>query len=60
MGYGIWDIEPDAKICFFSAFEMHEREARVLFKDLKSVQFIKKPILPSKLARFIAENTVQR
>jgi hypothetical protein len=27
----------------------------VMFKDLKSVLFIKKPILPSELARQIAE-----
>jgi DNA-binding response OmpR family regulator len=56
----IWALEPDAKVCFFSAFEMHERDARVLFKDLKNVQFIKKPILPNELARFIAENSTQR
>jgi DNA-binding response OmpR family regulator len=56
----IWALEPDAKICFFSAFEIYEREAKLMFKDLKSVRFIKKPILPNDLARFIAENSMQR
>ena len=52
----IWAIDPDAKIAFFSAFEIYEKEARVMFKDLKTVQFIKKPITPSELARRIIEN----
>jgi phosphoserine phosphatase RsbU/P len=52
----IWAKDADAKVGFFSAFEIYEKEAKVMFKDLKSVLFIKKPILPSELARQIAEH----
>jgi two-component system, LuxR family, response regulator FixJ len=47
----IWSMDPEAKIYFFSAFDMYEREAKVLFKDLKASYFIKKPIAPADLAR---------
>jgi DNA-binding response OmpR family regulator len=49
----IWSVDPDAKVGFFSAFEIYEKEAKIMVKDLKSVLFIKKPILPSELAKMI-------
>jgi DNA-binding response OmpR family regulator len=52
----IWLMDPEAKIYFFSAFDMYESEAKVLFKDLKTSFFIKKPIAPTDLARCITEN----
>jgi CheY-like chemotaxis protein len=52
----IWALDPDAKIGFFSAFEIYEKEAKKVFKELKSVLFIKKPIMPSELARQISEH----
>lgn len=51
----VWLKDPDARICFFSAFDIYEKEAKVMFKDLKSVFFIKKPISPNDLARQITE-----
>jgi two-component system, OmpR family, response regulator len=53
----IWAIDPDAKICFLSATEIHEREARIIFKDLKRVRFIKKPVRPADLAQTL-ENSI--
>jgi CheY-like chemotaxis protein len=52
----IWALDPDAKIAFFSAFEIYEKEAKMMLRDLKSVLFIKKPILPSELAKMIEMN----
>jgi two-component SAPR family response regulator len=46
----------DAKICFLSETEIHENEAKMMFKDLKNVQFINKPITPGELAKCIAES----
>lgn len=50
----LWALDPDAKICFFSAFEIQDEEATVVFRNLKTVGFIRKPITPSELARRIA------
>jgi DNA-binding response OmpR family regulator len=55
----MWTKDPDAKICFVSEVEIHENEARMMFKDLKNVQFIKKPITPGELAECIAESLRQ-
>jgi DNA-binding NtrC family response regulator len=55
----IWAKDPDAKIAFFSAFEIYESEAKVMFKDLKSVRFIKKPIAPAELAQIIENATAE-
>jgi YesN/AraC family two-component response regulator len=30
----IWALDPDAKIAFFSAFEIYEKEAKMVLKDL--------------------------
>jgi DNA-binding response OmpR family regulator len=52
----IWAKDPKARICFFSAFDMYEKEAKAEFKDLNGVFFIEKPITPRELAKRIAEN----
>ena len=49
----IWAKDPDARICFFSAFEVYEHEAQKTFVDFKTHCFIKKPIMPSELAKHI-------
>jgi DNA-binding response OmpR family regulator len=46
----VWTLDPGARVCFFSALEIHENEARIIFKDLKTVYFVKKPIRTSELA----------
>jgi DNA-binding response OmpR family regulator len=40
----IWKRDKDANICFFSAFEIYEQEAKAVFPSLKTHCFIKKPI----------------
>ena len=49
----IWANDEKARICFFSAFEIHEHEARRVFRDFKSYCFIKKPVTPMSLAQHI-------
>jgi DNA-binding response OmpR family regulator len=55
----VWAMDPGARVCLFSAFEIHENEARIIFKGLKTVYFVKKPIRPSELARTIAMHLQQ-
>lgn len=45
----IWQLDQDAAICFFSAFEQYENEAPKIFLT-KNYCFVKKPISIEKLA----------
>lgn len=54
----IWAIDEKAKICFLSAFEIYEKEAKIVFRDFKTHCFIKKPILPSDLLKHIESHPV--
>lgn len=49
----IWAKDPDVRICFCSAFEIYENEAKKVFVGFKSHCFLKKPIMPSDLAKHI-------
>ena len=49
----IWQQSPDAQVCFLSAFEIYEDEARKVFMDLNTRCFVKKPISPSDLAKHL-------
>jgi two-component SAPR family response regulator len=49
----IWLKDANARICFTSSFEIYEAEARKVFPSLKNFCFIKKPIMPSALAKHI-------
>ena len=49
----IWAKDDQAKICFLTAFEVYEAEARKVFRDFKTYCFIKKPIMPTALSRHI-------
>ena len=49
----IWALDPDAKICFVSAFDIYEKEAKMIFKELKNVNFVKKPVRASELVKVI-------
>jgi DNA-binding response OmpR family regulator len=51
----IWIKDPEARICFFSANRIYEQQAQIMFGNLKTVDFIEKPILPAKLANYILE-----
>ncbi len=46
----IWQQDTNAQICFLTAFEIYENEAKKVFKDLNTRCFLKKPIAPSALA----------
>lgn len=52
----IWLQDPKAKICFLTAFEIYQDEAKKVFKDLKSSCFLKKPISANALATHLQEH----
>lgn len=52
----IWTKDPDAKVCFFTAFDIYENEAQIAFKHFKTQCFIKKPVTPSALAEHIRKH----
>jgi DNA-binding response OmpR family regulator len=54
----IWQQDPKATVCFLTAFEIFEDEARKVFKDLNSNCFVKKPITPSALAEHLQIHAV--
>jgi DNA-binding response OmpR family regulator len=54
----IWQQDPGARVCFLTAFEIFEDEARKVFKDLKSTCFVKKPITPSALAEHLQVHAI--
>jgi DNA-binding response OmpR family regulator len=49
----IWAKDPHARVCFCSAFEIYESEAKKVFVDFQTHCFIKKPIMPSELAKHL-------
>lgn len=49
----IWAVDEKARICFFTAFEIIETEAKKVFTKFKTHCFIKKPIKSSELAKHI-------
>jgi DNA-binding response OmpR family regulator len=49
----IWANDERARICFFSAFEIYESEAKKVFQNLKTYCFIKKPVTSATLAKHI-------
>jgi len=49
----IWANDEKARICFFSAFEINDSEARKVFTSFKTYCFIKKPLTPADLAAHI-------
>ncbi len=52
----IWVKDPAAKVCFFSAFDIYENEAKIVFKHFNTKCFIKKPVAPSVLAKHISQH----
>lgn len=56
----IWAQDSNARICFFSAFEIYENEAKKVFVDLKTHCLIKKPIATSELAKHIENHLIQQ
>jgi len=54
----IWANDEKARICFFSAFEINESEARKVFTTFNTYCFIKKPLTPSALAAHIQSHFV--
>jgi DNA-binding NarL/FixJ family response regulator len=54
----IWALDPQARICFMSAFEILENEARKVFSSFKTFCFIKKSMSVDALARHIESHFV--
>jgi DNA-binding response OmpR family regulator len=55
----IWNINSEAKVCFFTAFEIYEPEAKRVFPNLKSYCFLKKPITGKALAEHLRTHMIQ-
>ena len=49
LGRKIWERDPNARICFLTAFEVFREEAKRVFPNVASLCFIKKPISTSDL-----------
>lgn len=49
----IWKNEPDARICFLTAFEIYQNEAKKVFPTFKTFCFIKKPVTINALVKHI-------
>jgi DNA-binding response OmpR family regulator len=54
----VWHKDPKAQVCFLSAFEIYEDEARKVFKDLNTRCFVRKPIVPSALASHLQAHSI--
>lgn len=55
----IWEKDPGARICFMTAFQIYEGEAKKVFKDLKQHCFIKKPIPTKALVEHIERHLLK-
>jgi DNA-binding response OmpR family regulator len=49
----IWNVDTDARICFTTAFEIYEDEARKVFPTFKTYCFIRKTASPSKMVAHV-------
>jgi two-component system catabolic regulation response regulator CreB/two-component system response regulator ChvI len=49
----IWRVQPNAKICFVSAFEILTNELEAEFKNKEICTFLKKPVMPKVLAEHV-------
>jgi DNA-binding response OmpR family regulator len=49
----LWAKDPNAQVCFLSAFEIFADEADKVFKDFNTRCFVKKPITASDLLEHI-------
>ena len=54
----LWLKDPQARICFLSAFEIYAEEARKVFTSFKEHCFIRKPIIPADLIKHIEAHLV--
>jgi two-component system CheB/CheR fusion protein len=54
----IWQKDPNARICFMTAFEIYEEEAKKVFRDFNSHCFLKKPMTPKALIEHIEKHLV--
>lgn len=52
-------IDGGAHVCFLSAFEIHEDEARKVMPHLKSYCFVTKPVTATVLAKHIAAHSAE-
>lgn len=55
----IWKLDPEARICFLSAFDIYGPEARSVFPKLKSVCFLTKPVGVESLVAHLKSHGIQ-
>ena len=55
----IWRKDPEARICFFSAYETYEKEAKALFPGLRSTCFLKKPMSIAQVVNHLGRHGVR-
>lgn len=41
------------KVCFMTAFDVYEKEFKMMFPDITPSAFVKKPVLPSQLVKVV-------
>jgi DNA-binding response OmpR family regulator len=56
----LWKVDANAKICFLTAFEIYEEEAKKVFPSLNGYCFIKKPIRIEALANHIRSHLQEK
>ena len=49
----LWQHNDRLQVCFMTAFEIFEREARMIMPSLKNFSFIKKPFTSTELAKHL-------
>ena len=55
----LWRRKEDLQVCFLSAFDINESEAKATLPNLKSHCFLTKPLLPSELAIHIQTHFIE-
>lgn len=56
----IWEKDHNAKVCFLSAFEINDTEARKVFSHFKSYCFLTKPISTATLAKHLESHILSK
>ena len=54
----IWLKQPNAQVCFLSAFEIYQNEADKVFKDFNTRCFVKKPVAVKALAEHVKSHMI--
>jgi YesN/AraC family two-component response regulator len=53
LAHRMWQIDPNAQVCFLSAFEIYDSEAEKVFRDFSTKCFVRKPVTAKALIEHI-------